>query len=262
MKLGLSGPFSRLPLAGELGFDYFEVSISELAGMDEAAFAAALAEAERIGLPVYAGNGLIPRDIELVGPQADLARTEQYLRHALGRMRLVGCRTVVLGSGKRRTCPEGFSPQTARRQLAEACALLGEVAQENGMTAVLEPLCSRETNTINTVEEGAALVREVGHPAFRLLADYYHMTQQGEDVQSLQAHADLLFHVHVASPGTRGPMHPEARDCEPLFAALSAAGYRGALSFEGLLGPDQREELGQTLRAMRALREKFGLRQA
>src|SRR5439155_17830997 len=130
-----------------------------------------------------------------------------------------------------RSVPDGFDRD---RALAQFEALLRDVAERgagHGVTVVLEPLRPAETNLLNTVAESAAFLRERDAGPARLLADLYHMREQGESMDVLGQTADLLSHVHVAGVG-RGRPGPDAEDLEPFLRALHEAGYRGDCSIE------------------------------
>src|SRR5690554_7601299 len=56
---------------------------------------------------------------------------------------------------------------------------------EHGITLVIEPLNTAETNVINKVDEGTAWAQRVQLPNVYGLADTYHMDKMGETVESL-----------------------------------------------------------------------------
>lgn len=49
---------------------------------------------------------------------------------------------------------------------------LGDVAAKYGITVVVEPLQTKETNLINTVAEGIEIVKKVDRPNVKCLADF------------------------------------------------------------------------------------------
>ncbi len=260
MKIGYSGNLAAMETAARLGYDYFETAVQDIAALSDEDFTAAKETVARAGIPLLAGNATFPRAITLAGPGVDIGATERHLRHAFRRMAELGCRIVVMGSGKRREYPEDFSRETAMRQLSLAATLMGEIAAENGMIAVMEPLCRKETNLINTVAEGGEFVEQVGCPAFLLLADYYHMAADGESMEGLKTYKALLRHAHIAEPEGRGPVPAGSEACDPFFAALAEIGYTGMLSFEGIMPKEGTEEaMAETLQSLRRFAEKHGL---
>jgi sugar phosphate isomerase/epimerase len=107
----------------------------------------------------------------------------------------------------------------------------GEAAAAHGVTLVLEPLNRRETNLVTSVAEGAEVVRAVGHPSVRLMADLYHMVLEAEPFDVLDPVADLLAHVHVAYTGRLAP-GTGAYDYPGFFGALQRIGYTGRIAAE------------------------------
>jgi len=101
-----------------------------------------------------------------------------YVAGALGRLKRLGVKVVVLGSGGARRVPDGFS--RTRRSISwwTSARRIAPVARENGITIAIEPLRKQETNIINTAREGLALVKAVDRPEIRLLVDYYHLAEE------------------------------------------------------------------------------------
>lgn len=260
MKIGFSGGLRWAGTAAKLGYDYFETGVADIAALSDGDYAAAGESLAAAGIPLLAGNATFPKAITLAGPGVDIGATERHLRHAFRRIAELGCRIVVMGSGKRREYPEDFPRETAVRQLSIAATLMGEIAAENGMIAVMEPLCRKETNLINTVAEGGEFVEQVACPGFLLLADYYHMAADGEGVEGLKTYGKLLRHAHIAEPEGRGPIPAGSDACDPFFAALREIGYTGMLSFEGIMPKEGVEEaMAETLLSLRRFAEKHGL---
>lgn len=232
MKFGVCAPLSRMREAAEAGFDYLEPAVSAVAAMTDAEFAAALAEAERIGLPCLAFNLLFPGELALLGSAAD-ADIASYLRRAMARVRALGGRVAVFGSGRSRTRPEGMTYGEAFRRLAKVARLAGEVAGEYGVTIAIEPLCRVECNMVNSLAEGAAVAAAADHPGVGLTADYYHITRDNEPLSDI-ARLGNVRHVHIASRNTRRyPLREDGEDFAALFSALRAIGYDGLMSIEG-----------------------------
>ena len=182
-------------------------------------------------MPVRAANVFLPGDLRVVGPDVDAGRLRDYAAEALARLGRLGAGVLVIGSGKARAVPEGFERERALDQFAGLLRGVSTVAAEHGVTVALEPLRPAETNLLNTVAESAAFIRERDVGPARLLADLYHMREQGEDLDVLGECADLLVHVHVAGVARRQP-GPDALDLEPFLRGLRAAGYAGDCSIE------------------------------
>lgn len=220
------------------GFDYLEDNVQSLLRGDVKDDAwTGMEDTADCGLPIAVANCLIPAALKVVGPTADLAALESYLNTVLLRARRIGITTLVFGSGGARQVPEGFARETAVEQIVDFLKMAGPLAQQHGVTLVVEPLNKGETNIINTVAEAMDVVLAVGHPAVRGLLDSYHFWMEKEELQNVEDAAAALGHVHVAdlagrvAPGESGP--EAAAMYRAFFGALKRGGYKGCISVEG-----------------------------
>lgn len=67
-----------------------------------------------------------------------------------------------------------------------------------GGVLVLEPLCRRECNIINTVAEAMSYVQSVNDAHFPRLLNTYHFWMAEESVDHVRAAVPWIKHVHVA----------------------------------------------------------------
>lgn len=87
-------------------------------------------------------------------------------------------------------------------------------------------------NFVTTAAEGAALVRAVDLPEFRLHLDVAGMWLAGDDARrSIETCADILAHVHASEPDLGGFDQLQA-DHAGAAAALRAIGWQGWVSVE------------------------------
>jgi len=242
MKFGVCGflrgknedgkEFDLLGAAKAAGFDYIEMPLSTVAGLDEAGFEGVHRALECSGLACEACNLFFPGSLRLTGPEADPAKTEAYLRLALERANRLDARVIVFGSGGARNVPPGFPKEQAWAQLAQMLRLAGEIAARYEIDIAIEPLNRAESNLINTGSEGFALARLVDHPRVGLLLDLYHMVKEGEDYGIAVTARQMLRHAHLAEPsGRRFPVE-EGAEIREFFASLKRAGYDGRVSVE------------------------------
>ncbi len=230
-------------MAAAAGYSFFEWNAGTFLRPreSEADFAAALAAARRAPIPCAAVNCFVPPDLKITGPTADLAALEAYVRVALRRAEAAGLQRIVFGSGGARQIPDGFDPARARAQIAAFCGMLAPIAGAHRVTVAVEPLHRGVCNVLNTVAECAALVREVNHPAVRLLVDSLHLMKDHDSLASVVANGDLLAHVHVSTVPNGLPPGAEACDFAPFFRALADARYHGRVSIEARLTTPETE---------------------
>lgn len=232
---GALGDVRRLiDILHEAGADYLDWSMGSLLASD--------AEFERLRaiiadspLKPEAFMAFLPPHHRVTGPNVDLAAVLEYASQAMRRAHEIGGQVIVLGSAGARKVPEGWAMETARAQFIEFCRELGPRAEEAGILIALEPLNSHEDNLIVSVAQGAEYVDAVAHPNIQLLADFYHMFEEGEPLANVEAAGARLKHTHLADLGRVAPGY--AKDGEAdfvgFFGALRAANYDARCSFEG-----------------------------
>jgi len=246
MLLGWCAGLEDAPLLGRLGYDFVEVPLALLGLEDRGGLAAAVRAVRASPLPTAAFNVLFPRDLRVVGPEADGPRLRAYLARAAELLGEAGARVVALGSGWARNVPEGWERSRAEGQLLDALWLCADALEGTGVTLALEPLNRRESNIVNSVAEAVRLAELVDRPEVRVLADFYHMEEEREPLDALGAHGPWLAHVHVADTGRRNP-GTGAYDHAAFLGRLRAAGYAGMVSAECVVErpeADMRHSLG------------------
>jgi D-psicose/D-tagatose/L-ribulose 3-epimerase len=233
VKLGFCGSIEQAALFREWGYDYVELALAPLAVLPDADFAAALTRLRQSGLPCLACNIFLPRSVRVTGNAVDPSANQRYLRIALGRAAELGAEIVVFGSSSSRNIPGGFPAAQALEQFQAFAGMAAGIAAENGIILTLEPLNATESNIINRVSEGLLIVSTVSHPHFKVMADYYHMLIEREDLTVLQMAGDNLQHVHTSNLlGHKIPLWDDQLQQGLLVRTLQAIGYRGNLSIE------------------------------
>ncbi len=174
---------------------------------------------------------LVPAELPMVGPRADLATLRAYLRRAFSRMVQVGGAVVVLGSGAARRIPQGMPREQALDQLAAALALAADEAGAAGIVLAIEHLNQGETNVFTSLAECQVFIQERDLAGLQLLADLHHLEIEREPLAHVAAAGPLLAHVHVAGGGRRAPDIP-GYDYPGFMAALQTAGYDRRISAE------------------------------
>jgi len=214
--------------------DYVEENVQSFLVplLSDQRFTANLEAALVCGKPISAANCFLPGSMPCVGPAVDLPAILAYAETAFHRAAQTGMQRIVFGSGGARRIPEGFSVTQARTQFTSLLGLLAPIAARNRVQVVVEPLNPGECNFITTVREGAAIVREVAHPAIRLLADLFHMARADETAEDLAAVVDLVTHVHIAEKAERTAPGVAGDDFTAVFNVLHSAGYDQQLSLE------------------------------
>lgn len=234
MRIGVCSNIENLEEIDNTGFDYIELSVSKIASLSEGEFEQAVDKLNKSKIKCEALNILFPKNMSLLGDNVDIDSIKNYLEGALKRVAALGGDVVVFGSGASRKVPEGFDYSTAWEQLVNVTRIVGDVASKYGITIVIEPLNKNETNIVNSVAEGLKLVKEVNHPNIKLLADFFHMRVENEDMSIIEECGAYLKHTHIANgTGRVYPLSEKEDIYGDFFDKLKKIGYEGRLSIEG-----------------------------
>ncbi len=236
----------RMLLAGskvvvEAGYHFSETSAGFLNQLSEEELSH-LAEARKAdGFPLEACNSFIPGSLPILDREKR-DELRKYVERVLSRASRLGIETMVFGSGTARRIPDGMNREEGVAGIQDFLRMCSEYGERYGVTIVIEPLNKRESNVLNTVAEGAEMVRALNLSGVRLLADAYHMYLEEEDLSILEKERDILTHIHVAEPPARVYPGRDGGEYLTRFArALRKAGYCGRVSVECGYGDFQSE---------------------
>lgn len=230
MKFGLC----RMEDARKFNADYAELNAAAVYKMTEEEFSALKEKVKKGELTPYAVNGLVPGDVRLTGPEVDFAKIREYAEKCFGRLCELGIKLLVFGSSAPKNVPEGFPMEKAWEQLFEVGKIFSDVAEKYGQTIAVEGLRRQECNIINTLEEVYYYVEKVNRKNFLMLCDFYHVSQNGENVSDVKKYKGYLVHCHIAGYLERAvPTEKELPFIKECITALKEMGYEGGVSFEG-----------------------------
>ena len=248
----------HLPPLDAAGCDYCELAIARtlMPPVAERDFGRLIERMARCRVKPRAYNVFLPPHLPLVGSSADRTEVERYARVAFDRVRRLGGGVLVFGSGRSRAIPGSLSRPAGHDQLEDFLRWAASAALECGIVFALEPLRRVETNVFNSLRESAAFIHERNLDGVRLLADLYHMMEEGEPFTVLEECADLLVHVHIADSG-RQPPGLGGYDFPGFFRHLRHAGYGGDCSIE-CAWADLPEQIGATLSHVRRTAQAAG----
>lgn len=255
MQFGLCTPVEKCSEVQASQPDFLEEHIQNLLKPTEpdAAFEENRKRAAASPVPVRAANCFLPGTLKCVGPQVDLAALERYAATAFARAKQAGIEIMVFGSGGARKIPDGFAKAQAEEQFVALLKRLGPLAAPHNVTIVVEPLNKGECNFINSLADGAALVRATGHPNVWLLADIFHMLRDGEKPEEIAKYGALLRHVHLAENEKRAAPGVKGDDFRPFFEALKKVGYDRRMAVE----PAWKDRAAESVLALRTIRQQW-----
>lgn len=233
MKIGLCVPPEYAVMVKDV-IDYAEPSLAQISRMTDEEFKNTKSLLMDNGVPTLASNCFLRGDMFLYGDKANTDYILEYTKSVLDRASQLGIHSCVLGSGESRNVPEGVNYQDGLKLIDEVIYKIGDIASGYSTDIIIEPLNSGETNVVNTVAEGAEMVRRINHPNIWLLADTYHMSFTNESYDVIAKNGDILKHIHVANPKGRAyPVDESECDYTSLKNVLKSIGYDLCISIEG-----------------------------
>jgi D-psicose/D-tagatose/L-ribulose 3-epimerase len=183
---------------------------------------------------------VLPRDANLVSADASTrSNGVAYLKTCVDRTAELGARLMCgplhsgLGvfTGARRTDKEWKWAVKGLRAVAAR-------AEKKGVTICIEPLNRFETYFLNTLEDAARLVHDVGAPNVKIHFDTFHSNiEEKHQAEALRAVARDLGHVHM-SENDRGIPGTGHNDWKGVLKVLKDVGYDGWLTIESFAKPE------------------------
>lgn len=219
-------------IAADLGYVGLELAPATLGPAPHRLGAARVAEiratVEDAGLRVTGLHWLLSGypDVSITDP-ATQGRARDILLGLVDLCSDLGGAVLVHGSPRQRRRPAGMDDAALTDWLAEFFAPVARAAEARGVTYCIEPLSRAEDDTVNTVAQGAALVRAVGSPAFRTMIDISAAGQTEPPVADLirdWVPTGLIGHIH-ANDTNRGAPGMGDDPFADIVRALLAAGW-------------------------------------
>lgn len=233
MKYGFCVPFDEISNAKKAGFDYVELSLSNVTALSENEFSDLIKTLGSNNISSKVMNGFFPGTLKIVG-EIDRQEITDYMKKALDRAKLLGAKTVVFGSGRSRNIPDSEDRDKCISQLTDIIREAGELASERKIKIVIEPLNRKETNVANTVSEAVELVKSLDHPNVSTMVDFYHFSMNGEKLDELLENAEYISHIHIAR-GSEDRGVPTLKDKEWLTVladTVKKIGYDSCITVE------------------------------
>ena len=233
---------AQCALAKGLGYDGLEIAPFTLSDAPDRLPAARRAEVRRIaadhGVAITGLHYLLlaPAGLSITSPEEPVrTRTIEVMRALIELCAELGGKVLVHGSPKQRLIGPGQRRDEALAHAKECFAAIANDAEQAGVIYCIEPLAPPEAELINTVEEAAAIVDEIGSPAVRTMIDTCAAARSERapipELIGRWLPTGHVAHVHLNDPNRRAPGQGELR-FGPILAALEAQGYAGICSIE------------------------------
>jgi hydroxypyruvate isomerase len=178
----------------------------------------------------FAGGDMAAGERGLVSDPARRQEFRDNVDIAVGIAERLGAKAFNALYGNRKG---GVAPEAQDEVATENLAHAAVRADTIGATILVEPLSAVPTYPLRTAADAVAVLDRVGSPSLRLLADLYHLTVNGDDLDAvIEIYGDRIGHVQIADAPGRGAPGTGTIDLAAHLAHLARRGYHGHLSLE------------------------------
>lgn len=237
-------------LAKELGYDAIEIFAPGPEAVDANQLRTLLDDHGLDLAAVGTGAGWVKHALQLAdGDQNKRQQARDFVRRIIDFGGPFGA-FAIIGSMQGRHTAE-VSKDRARGYLAEALEDGGGHAAQYNVPLVYEPLNRYETNQVNRVADGVALLESLSTENVKLLCDLFHMQIEERDVaEALISGGQHVGHIHFVDSNRR-PVGEGHMDFRTIIKSLREIRYQGYLSAEAFPYPNPTAAAEQTIRAFR-----------
>ena len=127
------------------------------------------------------------------------------------------------------------SPEQKKTEWERAVTNLRKVcnkAEDRGLKLAIEPLNRFESDLINTISDVVRLVKDIDHPAAKVMGDSFHMSIEEKNMEeAIRLAGNDLIHVQV-SENYRGTPGTGQTQWNSFKKGLEAINYQGVISIE------------------------------
>ena len=132
--------------------------------------------------------------------------------------------------------PAGLTESDKKKNIEEVLSELAPIAEESGITMVLEPLnvlVDHPGYFLDNSKIGFDILKKVNNPNIKLLYDIYHMQiMEGNIINTIEKNINLIGHIHIADvPGRREPGTGEI-NYSNIYNKLVELDYKNFAGFE------------------------------
>ena len=205
---------------------------------------ALLAKKEQLGLTVTAicskdrGNLDDPekREIALEGFRQTVEIAKKF-----------NCPNIIVTAGD----AQDVDRAAAKRSIVEGLKAMAPLAQEAGVTAVLEPISG---GYFVDSAEPFQIIEEVNSPNVKLLYDIFHyQIMEGNIVTTIRNNIDKIGHFHAASVPGRNEITTGELNYTYIFREIDKTGYQGYVGLEYLPTMDKEASVKDFMKLMENL---------
>ena len=220
----------KIALAKAQGFEAVEPALSAIMELDNAGSVSFHEKLEDAGLSCGVFESILPADVRVTERGFNIYSWSEYLKQALARASMLGCKTLVWGDGNARILPIEGETSILKEHFNQFLFMLCDLAGQHGIGVCLEPLGSRRTNFLNSLHEVAGTIDSIGKPNLAIALSSADVVEIGIPDEELIQYGSHIIHAQVEKP--RGQADASF-DYLPFFTSLEKISYRGMIALPG-----------------------------
>jgi D-psicose/D-tagatose/L-ribulose 3-epimerase len=175
-----------------------------------------------------------PKGLHVTAPdQALRDRSWQHIDNVIDLCADLGpAGILVFGSPMQRATTGGLTREEATRNFVDGLFRVAPHAEERGVAILVEALPSGQCDVVQSLQEAASIVEQIGSPAIRTMFDTHNAVEEVENHAVLvDRYFDVIRHVHVNEMDGSHPGRGDY-DFRPVLTILKQRGYQGWVSLE------------------------------
>ena len=142
----------------------------------------------------------LPADVRVTERGFNLYAWLEHLKNALQQLSELGCRKLTWSDGRARLLPLEGDQAGAKEQAMQFLYMLCEAAAVRGMVVLVEPLGSRRTNFLNTLDELRGILPLVGKENLAATISLRELEAISLSTAAFPSYGRLIQHVHMENP--------------------------------------------------------------
>lgn len=255
MIFGVCTQIENYELVRGSGYRSICLAGKDIAGMDEAQFAACLETIKSGPLQLQGLNSFCEPSLKLCGNGYDADALGDYTQGLCRRAQALGVTYIGIGCPGSRNLEPGQDYGVALRQFSDALRVICDTALPYGIDILLESVCGVECNFITTSVEAYELVGSLRIPNLHLVYDIYHEFMENQGVEVAERICSEIKAVHIARNFENARYYlsrASVSELSPYIKALERSGYGGEINLEAFVG-DVKAEIPESLKILESM---------
>ncbi len=202
------------------------------------------AKQKELGLTI---TSICAKDRGTLADPSTWEKAVQGLKETIEVAKKLDCKTIIVTADEQ----PGFDRETSHKNIVEGLKLLAPLAEEAGVTLIMEPIYAPHPGFFLDSAEVFQVIDEVGSANVKLLYDIFHyQLMEGGIVPVLKNNIDKIGHIHVASAPDRTEITTGELNYPYIFSVIDSLGYDGYVALEYMPTMDREVSVKQCLAIM------------